>query len=71
MSNDSPTEAGDGNTQPQDLTPAQQHQQYLGETKPELTPFPEIDWNGFSVPGTVLSLACTRSISNSQWLVMT
>ncbi|XP_064386998.1 transcription factor RFX3-like isoform X2 [Halichondria panicea] len=53
VSNDSPTEAGDGNTQPQDLTPAQQHQQYLGETKPELTPFPEIDWNGFSVPGSI------------------
>lgn len=28
------------------LTPHQQHQQYLGEHRPELDPFPELDWEG-------------------------
>ena len=51
QSNDSPAEGGECGTQPQDLTPAQQHQQYLGDSKPELTQFPEIDWEGTPIPG--------------------
>lgn len=47
----SPAEGGEGSAQPQDLTPQQQHQQYLGESKPELDQFPDIQWAGTPIPG--------------------
>lgn len=47
----SPTESGDSGTQPAELTPQQQHQQYLGDSRPELPPFPEIQWAGNPIPG--------------------
>lgn len=47
----SPAEGGEGSTQPQELTPQQQHQQYLGDSRPELKPFPEIQWAGTPIPG--------------------
>lgn len=46
----SPSEGGDGGAQPE-LTPQQQHQQYLGDSRPELPPFPEIQWAGNPIPG--------------------
>lgn len=47
----SPAEGGEGSSQPQDLTPQQQHQQYLGESRPELVQFPDIQWAGMPIPG--------------------
>jgi hypothetical protein len=58
---DSPAEGGEGSAQPQDLTPQQQHQQYLGETRPELEQFPDIQWAGTPIPGEELSLKPMRS----------
>ena len=49
-SGDSPSEGGEGGAQPE-LTPQQQHQQYLGDSRPELPPFPEIQWAGNPIPG--------------------
>ena len=36
------------------LTPHQQHQQYLGDHRPELDPFPDMDWEGKLLPGQSL-----------------
>ena len=47
----SPAEGGEGSAQPQDMTPQQQHQQYLGDSRPELTLFPDIQWAGTPIPG--------------------
>ena len=49
-SSGSPSEGGEGGAQPE-LTPQQQHQQYLGDSRPELPPFPEIQWAGNPIPG--------------------
>lgn len=39
------------------LTPHQQHQQYLGDHRPELDQFPDLDWEGQAALGTcVISL---------------
>ena len=46
----SPSEGGEGGAPPE-LTPQQQHQQYLGDSRPELPPFPEIQWAGNPIPG--------------------
>jgi len=54
QASDSPGEPGETATlSSQDLTPAQQHQQYLGESKPELVPFNDIDWQGAPLPGQI------------------
>lgn len=38
---------GDGGVECQaSLTPHQQHQQYLGEHRPELDSFPDLEWEG-------------------------
>lgn len=50
----SPAEGGEGSTQPQDMTPQQQHQQYLGDSRPELTLFPDIQWAGTPIPGKLV-----------------
>lgn len=50
VSGGSPSEGGEGGAQPE-LTPQQQHQQYLGDSRPELPPFPEIQWAGNPIPG--------------------
>ncbi len=47
----SPVEGGETSTQPQDMTPQQQHQQYLGDSRPELAQFPDIQWAGTPIPG--------------------
>lgn len=50
----SPAEGGEGSSQPQDMTPQQQHQQYLGDSRPELEQFPDIQWAGTPIPGEEL-----------------
>ena len=35
------------------LTPHQQHQQYLGDHRPELDPFPDMDWEGKLLPDRI------------------
>ena len=50
QSGDVSGESGEG-LAPGELTPQQQHQQYLGERRPELPTFPEIHWDATPVPG--------------------
>ena len=38
------------------LTPHQQHQQYLGDHRPELDQFPDLDWEGQVALGTTNQL---------------
>jgi len=47
-------EGADGGSQP-DPTPQQLHRQYLGDSRPELPPFPEIQWAGTPIPGAVVA----------------
>ena len=44
--------SGEGGPETQaNLTPHEQHQQYLGERRPELDPFPDLDWEQHPIPG--------------------
>jgi regulatory factor X 1/2/3 len=48
---ESTPEGPEGASQPAELTPHQQHRQYLGDGRPELVPFPEIAWSSSPLPG--------------------
>lgn len=65
-SGDSPSEGGEGGAQPE-LTPQQQHQQYLGDSRPELPPFPEIQWAGNPIPGQQIHVLiyCIQSVEGA------
>eukprot|EP00731_Ephydatia_muelleri_P018936 Em0011g976a len=52
QSGDVSGESGEG-LAPGELTPQQQHQQYLGERRPELPTFPEIHWDATPVPASI------------------
>lgn len=70
QTSDSPAEGGEGSSQPQELTPAQQHHQYLGDGKPELVPFPEIEWADTIIPGVyfILNTAFTSTLSTGHMM---
>ena len=60
---DAPGESAEG-VAPGELTPQQQHQQYLGERRPELPTFPEIHWDTTPVPGKKYSVGFLKLCSN-------
>ena len=62
----SPAEGGEGSAQPQDMTPQQQHQQYLGDSRPELAAFPDIQWAGTPIPGEEQIHLCCKLLSIEQ-----
>ena len=63
----SPAEGGEGSAQPQDMTPQQQHQQYLGDSRPELVQFPDIQWAGTPIPGKQVMKTLSILILITSW----
>ena len=63
----SPAEGGEGSAQPQDMTPQQQHQQYLGDSRPELPSFPDIVWAGTPIPGMSPPLVLHTEYRGGAW----
>ena len=69
-------EGADGGSQP-DPTPQQLHRQYLGDSRPELPPFPEIQWAGTPIPGMwwlrglqlLISHHARHSMDMDRWMV--
>lgn len=59
---------GDGGLECQaSLTPHQQHQQYLGDLRPELDSFPDLEWEGQLVIGKGSEWWYVYFISNYRW----
>ncbi|CAI8055736.1 DNA-binding protein RFX2 [Geodia barretti] len=65
---ESTPEGPEGASQPAELTPHQQHRQYLGDGRPELVPFPEIAWSSSPLPGQLKDTSHQRpGYSMDEW----